>query len=248
MISVCIDMMFQYCDFYSRIARAKNLGFDAVEFWKWNDKNAEKISTSGMPVSVFNLDSRDEKLSYELSRGILNDGKSQQFLYAIKESAPVYKKLNAKAMIVLIGENSPFNRDNVYNCLKNAAPLLEKENINLVVEPLNCTDRPGYAMPYAGPVFEILKDVASPRIKLLYDIYHQNMTGDFSMDEIGKHIDLIGHFHVADMPGRHEPGTGVIDYTEILKKIKAMPYNGYIGLEYRATRRDEETFDFIKEI
>ena len=108
-------------------------------------------------------------------------------------------------------------------------------------------DRKNYSMPYAKPVFELLKKVNSPNIKMLYDIYHQNMMGDFDIDEVKENIDLIGHFHVADSPGRHEPGTGNVDYVNILKEIGKTCYNGYIGLEYRATKNDGETFGFLKE-
>ena len=62
-----------------------------------------------MNISIFNLDSRDEKLSYDLSRGIINDGRAEEFVAAVKESIPVYKELGAKAMIVLIGEKNEFN-------------------------------------------------------------------------------------------------------------------------------------------
>ena len=71
--------------------------------------------------------------------------------------------------------------------------------------------------------------------------------GDFSLSDIRENIGLIGHFHVADCPGRHEPGTGNVDYVNILKEISSMPYEGYIGLEYRATKPDGETFGFLKE-
>jgi len=83
---------------------------------------------------------------------------------------------------------------------------------------------------------------------MLYDIYHQNMMGDFDINQIKENIDLIGHFHVADCPGRHEPGTGNIDYVSIIKEINRLDYKGFIGLEYRATKPDSETFGFIKEI
>ena len=103
-------------------------------------------------------------------------------------------------------------------------------------------------MPYAAPVFELLKKLDSPHIKMLYDIYHQNMMGDFSMEEIRENIGLIGHFHVADAPGRHEPGTGDVDYVSILREIDRLPFDGYIGLEYRATKPDGETLSFLEEI
>lgn len=250
-ISVCIDMMFSYCDFYDRFEEVKKCGIDTVEFWKWTNKDIEKVASllkeKEMSLSIFNIDSKDETLSYDLSRGILNDGRVEDFLNALEESIPVYKKLKASAMIVLIGERKAYNADNVYQCLAAAKPLLEKENVTLIVEPLNDIDRVGYSMPYAAPIFDLLKKLSSPHIKMLYDIYHQNMMGDFSMEEIKENIEYIGHFHVADAPGRHEPGTGKVDYITILREIKSLPYSGYIGMEYRATKLDGETLSFLEE-
>ena len=246
-LSVCVDMMFSYCDFYDRFGEVKNCGIDTTEFWKWTNKDIDKVIDSGMDISIFNIDSRDEQLSYDLSRGILNDGRVDDFLKALSESIPVYKKLGAKAMIVLIGEHKEYCEENVLKCLLAAKPIVEKENVTLIIEPLNNIDRVGYSMPYATPVFELLKKVDSPNIKMLYDIYHQNMMGDFDLNEIRENIDLIGHFHVADAPGRHEPGTGNVDYSSILKEISKTSYDGYVGLEYRATKKDGETFEFLKE-
>ena len=250
-ISVCIDMMFSRYDFYDRIGAVSDCGINAIEFWKWTNKDIDRIVSllqeKQMKVSIFNIDSHDEQLSYDLSRGILNDGRVEEFLKALEESIPVYQKLGASAMIVLIGEHKEYDAENVFKCLEAAKPLLEQYNINLIVEPLNNIDRQGYSMPYAGPVFELLRKLNSPHIKMLYDIYHQSMMGDFSIEDIRENIDLIGHFHVADAPGRHEPGTGNVDYTEILKEIQKLPYKGYIGLEYRATKNDEETLGFITE-
>lgn len=250
-VSCCIDMMFSDFEFYDRIAEVKKCGIDTIEFWKWTDKDIDRVARllkqNDMRLSVFNIDSSDEALSFDLSRGILNDGRADGFVSALAESIPVYKKLRASAMIVLIGEGTPWCEENVLKCLKAAKTVCERENVNLVVEPLNGTDRSGYSMPYAKPVFELLKKVASPNIKMLYDIYHQNMTGDFSMEDIRKNIDLIGHFHVADSPGRHEPGTGNIDYVSALGEILHMAYGGYIGLEYRATKSEGETLGFLKE-
>lgn len=244
-------MMFSHLDFYDRIGAVKKCGIDTVEFWKWTNKDVDKVKNmldeNGMKLSIFNIDSTDEKLSYDLSRGILNAGRADEFESALNESIPVYKKLGASAMIVLIGENAPYCKENVLKCLNTAKPICEKENVTLIIEPLNDIDRKNYSMPYAKPVFELLKKVNSPNIKMLYDIYHQNMMGDFDIDEVKENIDLIGHFHVADSPGRHEPGTGNVDYVNILKEIGKTDYNGYIGLEYRATKNDGETFGFLKE-
>lgn len=255
-ISTCIDMMFASMDFYDRFAAAKSSGIGAVEFWKWSNKDLDKVRNLldqyQLGFSVFNIDCRDEQLSWDLSRGILNRGRRQELLSALRESIPVYNMLEASGMIVLIGENTDEisrqqQKENIYACLSDAAEAAEKANITLVVEPLNDIDRQNYCMPYAADLLEILNRVDSDHVKMLYDMYHQSMMGDFSLDVIRENIHRIGHFHVADCPGRHEPGTGKVDYVEILRQISQMDYDGYIGLEYRATKPDDQTFGFLKE-
>ena len=255
--SVCIDMMFARHDFENRIAAVKKTGMEAVEFWKWTNKDIDlvcrQLSDNKMDFAIFNIDCADEKLSYDLSRGILNAGRKEELLAALKESAPIYKKLGASAMIVLVGEtiegmSREAQIENVYECLSYVKDYAEQEGITLIVEPLNATDRQNYFMPEASVLMDVLRRVNSPRIKMLYDIYHQHMTGDFDIEFVRENLPFIGHFHVADCPGRHEPGTGEVDYVSILGEIAAMGYDGYFGLEYRATVPDEETLAFVEEV
>lgn len=255
--SCCIDMMFPHLDFYDRFFAVKKAGLSAVEFWKWSPKDIDRVksllSEHDLALSVMNIDVSDEKLSYDLSRGILNAGRSDEFLAAIKESAPVVRKLGNPKLIVLIGETIEGmevsrQEENVFSCLKEGAKVAEAEGVHLVVEPLNAYDRKNYFMPDSKRLFEILRGVGSENVKALFDIYHQQKTEGNVIERIEENIDLIGHFHVADNPGRHEPGTGEINYKNVFTKIASLPYFGYVGLEYRATRRDEETLGFTKEV
>ena len=255
--SVCIDMMFAHHDFENRIAAVRATGMEAVEFWKWTNKDVDlvcrQLSDNNLDFAIFNIDCADEKLSYDLSRGILNAGRKEELLAALKESTPIYKRLGASAMIVLVGEtiegmSREAQIENVYECLSYVKDYAEQEGITLIVEPLNATDRQNYFMPEASVLMDVLRRVNSPRIKMLYDIYHQHMTGDFDIEFVRENLPFIGHFHVADCPGRHEPGTGEVDYVSILREIAAMGYDGYFGLEYRATVPDEETLAFVEEV
>lgn len=252
--SVCIDMMFSHLDFFDRFAAAKKAGADAVEFWKWTNKDIDRVCTelknNSLGFAIFNIDSTDEKLSYDLSRGILNQGRKEELKNALLESIPVYKKLNAGGMIVLIGEtlDTPYDEQiqNIIDCLNYVKPIAEENGITLLIEPLNDFDRKNYFLPRSKEVFEILKEVNSPNIKLLFDIYHEQLMRGNLINSINENIDLIGHFHVADAPGRHEPGTGEINYPNVIGAIDSTDYSRYIGLEYRATKPDEQTMDFIK--
>lgn len=247
-------MMFSYLDFYDRFKAAKASGADAVEFWKWTNKDidrvCQKLKENNLEFSIFNIDSSDEALSYDLSRGILNIGRKEELKKALCESIPVYRKLGANGMIVLIGETLgiPYEQQikNIIDCLNYVKPVAEENGITLLVEPLNDFDRKNYFLPRSQEVFEILKEVNSPNIKLLFDIYHEQLMRGNLINSINENIDLIGHFHVADAPGRHEPGTGEINYPNVIKAIEATDYSRYIGLEYRATKPDEQTMDFLK--
>lgn len=256
--SVCIDMMFSYLDFYDRFAAVKEAGIDAVEFWKWSVKDINRVSRllqeHGLKLSLMNIDAADdEALSYDLSRGILNKNRSRELIRAIEDSASVCDRLDCRKLIVLIGETDEKisheeQKENVFSSLAAAAPYAEKNGITLVVEPLNAYDRKNYFMPESDPLAEIIRSVSSKNIKMLFDIYHQQRTEGNILERIDKNIDIIGHFHVADSPKRTEPGTGELNWKNILPHIEKTGYSEYVGLEYRATKPDYLTFGFTKEI
>ena len=253
--SYCIDMMFAEMDFYKRFEYAKKCGANAVEFWKWSNKDIVKVKEelvkNEISFSVFNIDCKDEKISYDLSRGILNAGRKEEFILALKESIPVYKELNANGMIVLIGEtlDIPYEEqiDNIVKCLKAAVPIIEKENITLLLEPLNDIDRKNYFLPRSKEVFEIIRKVNSSNIKILLDLYHEQLMAGNLMNTIKEKISHIGHIHVADVPGRHEPGTGEINYKGILECLKELNYENYVGFEFRSTIDSEGLVKYMEE-
>lgn len=248
-------MMFAEMDFYKRFEYAKKCGANAVEFWKWSNKDIVKVKEelvkNELSFSVFNIDCKDEKISYDLSRGILNAGRKEEFILALKESISVYKELNANGMIVLIGEtlDIPYEEqiDNIVKCLKAAVPIIEKENITLLLEPLNDIDRKNYFLPRSKEVFEIIRKVNSPNIKILLDLYHEQLMAGSLMNTIKEKILHIGHIHVADVPGRHEPGTGEINYKGILECLKELNYENYVGFEFRSTIDSEGLVKYMEE-
>ena len=252
--SACIDMLFGEHDFYDRPALVRQSGIEAAEFWKWSNKDLpvlhQKLRENRLAVSIFNLDSADERLSYDLSRGILNAGRAEELVAALKETAPVYRALDASGIILLVGETLPLPKEeqlqNVLTCLQAAARVAEQEELQLVVEALNDIDRPNYFLPRAKDLFDLVRQVNSPRLKVLLDLYHEQMMGGDLFSVIRENIDLIGHIHIADVPGRHQPGTGNVPYGDLLALLKELNYEGYCGFEFRSTLSDAQTADFLR--
>ena len=119
----------------------------------------------------------------------------------------------------------------------------------VVEKPLNVlVDHQGHYLSTSAEGFAILDEVGSPHVKLLYDIYHQQISEGNLIATIKASAARIGHFHVADVPGRHEPGTGEINYANVLRAIDAAGYGGYVGLEYRPQARAADSLNAVKAI
>jgi hydroxypyruvate isomerase len=108
--------------------------------------------------------------------------------------------------------------------------------LTLVLEPLNIhVDHPGYFLNHSGVGFNLVREVNSPSIRLLYDIYHMQVMEGNLIDTLTRNLDLIGHIHVADVPGRHQPGSGEINYANVMKCLRQAGYSGYVGMEFEPT-------------
>lgn len=248
--SVCIDMMYANAPFDQRPSLAKCDGADAVEFWKWSNKDinllADNLRELSLDACLMNLDSADEGLSYDMSRGLLSNRRAEDLIRAIHETAPVMRRLGMKNAIVLAGDKDDAIcgeavHENIEYTLRKGVKAAEDEGITLLLEPLNTFDRPSYVLPYSAPAFDIVKSVGSPNLKLLFDIYHtarmESHETEYLTKKITENIGLIGHFHVANSPLRCEPPNGEINYPTVFDAIAATDYDGYIGFEYRPSEK-----------
>ena len=116
--------------------------------------------------------------------------------------------------------------------MKYAADLCEKDGIEIVLEPIDLLEYKQEAVHSVAEAFEIIRAVGSPKVKVLYDFYHEQRGSGNLIEKLEKNIDLVGLVHIADVPGRHRPGTGEINYTNIYKKLAELHYNRFIGLEF----------------
>lgn len=120
----------------------------------------------------------------------------------------------------------------MYDMLLECAKIAEESGIAMNLEPLNITtDHVGNYLAHTQMAAEMTRLIASPRLKVLYDVYHMQLNEGSLCDTIAKYADQFGHIHVADVPGRHEPGTGEINYTKVFDQLAESGYTGRVGFE-----------------
>ncbi|WP_335966869.1 TIM barrel protein [Galbibacter sp. PAP.153] len=178
----------------------------------------------------------------------LTSGKKEyrdEFLKEIEASVEVAKRVNAKWTTVVPGFvdlhlEHGYQTANVVESLKQAAAILEPHEITMVLEPLNFRDHPGLFLKKSAQAFEICKAVGSPSCKILFDIYHQQITEGNLIPNIEASWDEIAYFQMGDNPGRKEPTTGEINYKNIFKYIDGRGFNGILGMEHGNSQSGKE--------
>jgi len=171
--------------------------------------------------------------------------KRTEFLKEIKESVEVAKRVNAKWMTVVPGHldlrlNIGYQTANVIESLKLASDILEPHGICMVLEPLNFRNHPGLFLSKSPQAFEICKAVNSPSCKILFDIYHQQIEEGNLIPNIEACWDEIAYFQIGDNPGRNEPTSGEINYSNIFKYIHSKGYDGILGMEHGNSKSKKE--------
>ena len=174
--------------------------------------------------------------------------KREAFLKEIRESVEVAKRVNAKWMTVVPGHvdrrpHMDYQTANVVETLKRACAILEPHQLVMVLEPLNTLrNHPGMFLTTTPQAYLVCKAVASPSCKILYDIYHQQITEGNLIPNINAAWDEIAYLQVGDNPGRKEPGTGEINYSNVFKHVHGKGFTGVVGMEHGnfASGRDGE--------
>ena len=248
--SVCIEMVFTEYPFVERIGKAAEAGFDAVEFWNWDDKDLPAIRAAaeehGIGVASFQSN---------LGGTLIHPDQRASFVAGIEKSLGKAQEMGAGSLFLLtdeLGEDRSVRfqfpeltdeakYQSVLDGLKLLAPLAEDAGVTLVLEPLNTTvDHAGYYLHRSAQGFDLVRKVDSPNIRVLYDIYHMQVMEGNIIHTLTSNLDVIGHVHVADVPGRHEPGSGELNYANIFKALRESGYDGYVGFEFDPTVSSEE--------
>ncbi|MDL5363257.1 hydroxypyruvate isomerase family protein [Halalkalicoccus sp. NIPERK01] len=250
-------MIYEDVPFVDRIDRVADHGFDTVEFWTWPDKDLDAVEArlDEHDVSVAGMAANTEpRRPEELERALTDPTKQDAVVGDIEESIEVAERFDCPNLIVLVGpEVEDYTRAEMYEsvvaCLREVAPTAEAAGVTLIVEPLNTTvDHGGYFFEESSVGFDIVREVESPAVKINFDIYHQQITEGNIISTITENLDAIGHVHVADVPGRHEPGTGELNYPNILAVLDDAGYDRHVGFEYSAAGDDDRALAAIREL
>ena len=257
-IDLCIDPLFPGLNSSDKIRKIAALNYKAIEFWFWDHefdgvnliptpKNIDEIATIISDLDIYVNDIVVNSSDGAIGGSLTNIKDKAKYLARLEESIAVAKKLKCNKMItctgnILEGVSLESQQDSVIEMLTSATEIAQKEGITLLLEALNSTiDHPGYFLTSSKNGFEIVKQINSPNLKLLFDIYHMQIMEGNLVNSIKNNIGHIGHFHSANLPGRNELYSGEINYRFILDAIDQTGYNGYFGLEYFPAGDSEES-------
>ena len=241
-----LSMLFTEVDFIDRFAVAARAGFRAVEcqfpYAEPADRIAEKLRENGLEMVLHNLSAGDWAAG---ERGIachpgrvdeFRAGVTQAIDYATTLGCP---QLNCLAGIAPAGVPDVVLRDTLIANLRYAASELKAANLRLLVEPINTFDIPGFYVSRTDQALALIDAVGADNLFLQYDVYHaQRMEGELG-NTLARHLPQIAHIQVADNPGRHEPGSGEINYAWLFRHLDAIGYQGWVGCEYKPATTTE---------
>jgi hydroxypyruvate isomerase len=244
-LSVMLWTVFNDLPFEQRLAKVAEAGYSKIELV--GEYNAQNWS----PADFARANAARKSLGIEfdatagMKHGIADPSVRDAFLAELEQALKPMETLGCPAMIVLSGNVVPgLTREAQHQCsietLKRAAALVEGRQINgqpvrLLLECIHPEENPKYFLTSAAEAIEVVRAVNHPQVQFLYDIFHEQMSYGNLIEKLDKHIDVIGLIHVADVPGRHQPGTGEINYANIYRKLAQLNYRHNVAMEFYPT-------------
>ncbi len=242
MMRICIPVpcFFGQMDFCDAIRQIAALGFNAAETYDWKSLDLEQTADTCRETGV-------ELLSMCTTEFCMTaPEKRRDWLAGLKESCIAAKKAGVQRLITQVGPDTGaehgFQRQSIVDALLEARPILEESGVTVMIEPLNTlVDHKGYFLWSSQEAFEIVREVNHPFVKVVYDIYHQQIMEGNIIPSITQNLDCIAHLHSAGHPGRHELQLGENDYHVIFAAVDKAGYQGACGLEYTPTMESCES-------
>ena len=228
-----VEMWWTKLPFLDRIRAAYDLGFPAVEFWPWRNKDIDAIAKLCRELKL----EVAQFTAWGFSPGMNLEKNHEKFVKEIEASCGIAKKLDCKRMTVVGGNDQKgMTQDEMHAQiiagLKLAAPIAEREKIMLILEPMNIrVDHKGHCLYGSPDAVRICREVDSTHVKINWDLYHMQISEGDLCGRLAEGFDQVGYLQLADHPGRREPGTGEINYARVLRQAHELGYRGLVGVE-----------------
>jgi hydroxypyruvate isomerase len=249
-ISVMLWTVFQDLPFERRLEKVAQAGYHYVElvgeYEKWSSADFQRINALRRRLSI------TFDCTAGLRHGLGNPAEREAFLADLRTALTTMQRIECAAIIVMSGNVVPgMTREaqhrSIVEGLKRAAPLAERQGATLLLENIDLEENPRYYLWSVAEGLRIIDEVGHPRVKLLYDFFHEQISEGNLIEKLEKNIEKVGVVHVADVPGRHEPGTGEINYLNIYRKLAKLNFTGYVAMEFIPTRDAVESLRIARE-
>lgn len=247
-------MLFTEVPFLERFALARQAGFTYVEYllpYDYSIKELKtRLETNDLKQILFNLPCGNWAGG---DRGIATQPERvAEFRAGVAKAVEYAQALGVTQLNCLAGKRSAQHSEEEHwralvENVRFAATALQQNRLTLVVEAINHFDIPGFFLNRTEQVLKLIEEVGLPNVLIQYDVYHAQREEGEIITTLRKHATKIGHIQIADNPGRHQPGTGEINYPFVLKEIDATSYRGFVGLEYIPQPNSASSFGWIKE-
>ena len=233
-----LSMMFTEWDFMDRFQAAAEAGFQAVEFLFPYDYPAGDIAAAlqrnGLTQALFNLPPGDWAKG---DRGMASiPARREEFRAGVKRAISYAVATGARRLHVMSGLGARADKSAAAaytDALRYACDKAGPCGIDILIEPINGRDMPGYFLNDFGYAADLIAELALPNLRLQFDIYHRQILQGDVINGLRTLFPLIGHVQIASVPARHEPGSGELDDFRVLRELDAMGYAGFVGCEYR---------------
>jgi hydroxypyruvate isomerase len=242
-ISIMLWTVFRKLPFEERLEKVVEAGYTNVElvgeYKKWSQDEFNRNNAKRKQLGI-TFDT-----TAGLGHGIGNPADRDPMLQDVRDELPIMEKLDCPACIIMSGNVVPgmpreTQHQSCIEGLKRAASLVEGKQINgepvrLLLENIDPEENPKYYLTSVAEGFDIIRAVNHPQVQLLYDFFHEQISEGNLIEKLEKNIQYAGLFHIADVPGRHEPGTGEINYGNIYRKLAELKYNRIVAMEFLPT-------------
>lgn len=243
-LSVMLWTVFTDLPFEQRLEKVAEAGYRNVElvgeYEKWTENDFKRVNAKRKELGI------SFDCTAGLKHGVANPDDRQALLAELRDALPIMEKIDCPAMILLSGNRVPgmpreTQHQSCIETLKAAAAMVDGKAINgqpvrLLLETIDPVENPQYFLTSVAEALEIVQAVDHPQVQLLYDFFHEQIAAGNLIAKLEKSIHHLGLVHIADVPGRHEPGTGEINYQNIYRKLAEMNYEGVIAMEFLPTR------------